>query len=582
MSNYSYSRLPERAALDMPVQYLSSPAVAKRFKASRRTVLFRAMVISLSFLLCIPACVCMAGALFRFGTTLPASLFFGLFCLNFLWIAHSMAAAVVGLFARSTVWPEAEIAGSKTAIIMPMYNEDPRVCFQTLHDMGMELQRKGVGKNFEFCVLSDTTDQIRLAEEIRLFRRMLAANPNLPNMWYRHRNENTGKKVENIRQFLANWGGRWDYLIVLDADSVMTAETVLTMSKRMQGDPNLGLLQSVPKLRGGTTLYAKLQEFASDLYGRLNARGTAAWSGTEGNYWGHNAIIRSTAFASCCGLPKLPGKAPLGGYILSHDFIEAALLRKGGWKVCIDPELEGSYEQSPPSLSESAARDRRWMQGNMQHLRLLATRGFAAASRKHLFVGIWGYLSSIAWFAMICLGLTFPQAVASASPVLGKLFVFTMAVLFGPKCIALLFATAAHFRAKNLKAAGLLALNFTGENIFSILTAPIQMLVTVGNFLQIILGRDSGWNSQNRLGKGDSWRKAMGLHWLHSFCGLALGIYLAMFVPAVLPWFSAMLPGLILAIPLSRYSSMPFGTQRPGDKLCATRDITYIYSRQAM
>jgi membrane glycosyltransferase len=123
----------------------------------------------------------------------------------------------------------------------------------------------------------------------------------------------------------------------------------------------------VPLIVNRTSLFARVQQFASRLYGPMLSEGLAWWSGSEGNYWGHNAIIRTRAFAEQAGLPRLPGRKPFGGEILSHDFVEAALLRRGGWDVRMAPQLYGSFEECPPSLPDLIVRERRWCQGNLQH-----------------------------------------------------------------------------------------------------------------------------------------------------------------------------------------------------------------------
>src|SRR5690606_32740800 len=200
------------------------------------------------------------------------------------------------------------------------------------------------------------------------------------------------------------WGARYDHLLILDADSVMEADTILKLAGRMEAEPRLGILQTVPMLVGGSSLFGRLQQFAGRLYGPVIARGTAAWQGTDGNYWGHNAMIRTRAFAQACGLPDLPGRKPFGGHILSHDFVEAALIRRAGWQVRMDPDLRGSFEGAPPSLIDSAARDRRWAQGNLQHVKVIGARGLRWPSRVHFAIGIGSYLMSPIWLAMLVTG----------------------------------------------------------------------------------------------------------------------------------------------------------------------------------
>ena len=260
------------------------------------------------------------------------------------------------------------------------------------------LERDAAG--FEIFVLSDTTDPDVYMKETAAFHALRDKLGDRMRVWYRRRSDNAGRKAGNLHDFVTRWGGRYDFMVVLDADSILTADTLLTLVREMAGDPDLGLLQTVPRLAGGTTLFARLQQFATAIYGPIVGRGIAAWQGEDGNYWGHNAIVRVRAFAAAAGLPTLPGKRPFGGTIMSHDFVEAALLRRAGWAVRLLPTVGGSWEDSPPSLLDVAARDRRWAQGNIQHLAVIGARGFTWSNRMHMAIGVMSYFASPLWFAL--------------------------------------------------------------------------------------------------------------------------------------------------------------------------------------
>ena len=194
-------------------------------------------------------------------------------------------------------------------------------------------------------------------------------------------------------------------MLILDADSLMTGDTIVRLVAAMEAHPKVALIQTLPIVVNARSLFARWQQFAGRLYGPMLAAGIAWWHGSEGNYWGHNAIIRVRAFAEQAGLPELRGRKPFGGHILSHDFIEAALMRRGGWAIHMAPTLGGSYEETPPSISDFAARDRRWCQGNLQHLALLPTRGFHWVSRLHLLTGIGSYLTAPLWLIFLVFGI---------------------------------------------------------------------------------------------------------------------------------------------------------------------------------
>ena len=332
-----------------------------------------------------------------------------LFVANFSWIALAFSSAIVGfvwlLFFAPKPLPMPTALAGKTAVVMPIYNEAPSRIFGALQAMCEDVAATGLGAHFDYFFLSDTTDpDVWVAEE----RALVALRDRLRNkatVYYRHRPKNLNRKAGNIADFVTRWGGDYPHMVVLDADSLMTANSIVNLAAAMEADPDAGIIQTLPLIINRNTLFARLQQFAARIHGPVIAAGLAVWMGRDGNYWGHNAIIRTRAFADHCGLPHLRGKPPLGGHILSHDFVEAALIRRAGWAVTMLPVLGGSFEESPPSLIDLAARDRRWCQGNLQHARILGARGFHMASRQHFITGIMGYVASPLWMAQLLVGI---------------------------------------------------------------------------------------------------------------------------------------------------------------------------------
>ncbi len=311
--------------------------------------------------------------------------FVALFSATFGWIAFSAMGVLAGLLdgllkrwigGSDSPWPEGDPDGP-VALVMPVYNEEPAATTAGLLAMAEGLIREGAGDAFEIVILSDTNQPRAWTAETAAVHELRKRLAGRMGVWYRRRTRNTARKSGNVEQFVRGWGGRYPYFVMLDADSLMEPKTLVTMARRMAGNPALGLLQSVPQLAGARAPLPLLQQFASRVFGGPISRGVAAWQGADGNYWGHNAIIRSCAFAGASGLPVLSGKAPLGGPILSHDFAEAAWMRRAGWSVRMDPGLGGSFESGPPTLLDVAVRDRRWMQGNFQHAKILFASGLS-------------------------------------------------------------------------------------------------------------------------------------------------------------------------------------------------------------
>ncbi len=331
-----------------------------------------------------------------------------LFVATFSWLSLSFTAAVVGFVwlvvngRKRDALPAA--LKERTAVVMPIYNEAPSRVFGAMQAIMEDVEATGFGEAFDYFLVSDTTDgNVWVAEE----RAFLAMRERLPaaRLYYRRRRKNTSRKAGNIADFVTRWGGRYAHMLVLDADSVMSGDTVVRLAAAMEADPDSGVIQTLPLVMNRNTLFARLQQFAARIAGPVLGAGLAAWMGRDGNYWGHNAIIRTRAFADHCGLPDLPGRPPFGGHILSHDFVEAALIRRAGYSVYMLPTLGGSYEESPPSLIDLASRDRRWCQGNLQHARIIGGRGFVWPTRQHFATGIMGYLASPLWMAQLLVGI---------------------------------------------------------------------------------------------------------------------------------------------------------------------------------
>ncbi|HEV3246965.1 MAG TPA: glucans biosynthesis glucosyltransferase MdoH [Beijerinckiaceae bacterium] len=514
------------------------------------------------------------------GTTFLQYVLLILFIVNFSWIALAATSGVLGfvsLVARRIIPHQAPASpiATQTAIVMPVYNERTDRCFAAVQAIFESVEATGEGTHFDFFILSDTTDpDIWVAEEVAFFALRERLRPRA-RVYYRHRAQNLGRKAGNIADFVTRWGGAYAHMIVLDADSLMTGECILALTRAMEADPHAGIIQSLPLILNRNTLFARVQQFAARFYGPIVAAGLSAWSGKDGNYWGHNAIIRLAAFAGHAGLPSLPGKPPFGGHILSHDFVEAALIRRGGWSVSMLPDLEGSYEEGPPSLIDLAVRDRRWCQGNLQHARVILARGLQWSSRQHFATGIAAYVASPLWLMQLIVGLLLVLQTRFVRPEYFtrefslypawprfdaeralSLFILTMAVLLVPKALGWVFALCDARTRRDAGGAIRLTLSALLEIVISALLAPVLMLIQSGSVFQILSGRDTGWNPQRRDDGSIPLGNIIHRHFWHTAFGIVAGISAYGLSPYLFAWMSPTILGLVLAIPLSAASGL--------------------------
>lgn len=564
---------PPEQPLAMPIQDFRAAPPAGPWSgiAGPRTILARLIAFGGALAIAICGSLQMIRA-FGDNITVLQGILLVLFVITFGWVGMSFCSMLAGFLARRPTTP-AGPNDARIAIVMPVYHESAADTTGLLASLALDLEREGLADRTEIFVLSDSRQPDAVVAEMAAVGRLKAMSP-LP-VWYRRRVSNEGRKAGNVAEFIRRWGGRFDHLVVLDADSVMSAATIATLSARMNGDDRIGLIQTMPTLVGGQTIFARLTQFAGRVYGPAIARGVAAWSGDSGNFWGHNAIIRVKAFAACCGLPSLPGRPPFGGTVLSHDFVEAALLRRAGWKVRLDYDLRESYEDGPPTLLDMAVRERRWAQGNLQHLRIIGARGFATISRVHFLIGVFGFLMSPIWLAMILVGLAlsanvllsrpdyFPQTyqLFPEWPVFDPvrmlwLFIAAMGFLLVPKFIAILRAWMRPL-ARNVGGKARILTSALFEIILSALIAPVQMLIQTRQIYDILRGRDSGWEAQVRAGQMPPWSVVIRRHALHVILGVATLVVLGYLSPEQLIWLSPILAGLILSPLTSRWSGSP-------------------------
>ena len=451
---------------------------------------------------------------------------------------------------------------ASTAIVMPVYNEDAETVFGNIRSLYDSLQERGELDSFDFYILSDSTDPSKAVEEELGWADICRQTNGFGKIHYRRRKLPVNRKSGNIADFCRRWGHRHRYMVVLDADSIMAGRTVSSLVRLMEVNPRAGIIQTMPRLVKAETVFGRIQQFASRLYSPIFAAGLNFWQQGGGNYWGHNAIIRVSPFLASCGLPGLPGKEPLGGKVLSHDFVEAALMRNAGWDVWFAYDLEGSYEGLPPNLTEYVKRDRRWCQGNLQHMWFLLAQNIRPISRIHLVQGILAYVSAPLLVLFVLMGalqagldnLTgrvgmFPSASA------GVLFLMTLTLLFGPKVLSLLHLFS---RPRELEAFGGAMRVIMGsvlETLFSVLTAPVLVWFHTRFVLRNLAGKTVVWNTQTReSGGGPSWNEVVREYWPLPIIGIVLSVLAWWISPNYLLWLSPLLVGLILAIPVAHFS----------------------------
>ena len=569
--------MPPRAPLSMQPQDFAQAPARRKAPKTRRSLAWRLAVFGPALIGTALLTYGLYGWLAGSGMSGLEWVLLAMIAATFVWVTLSVSTvgvAVAGLLARDKANTRApqDVPGIDVALLVPIYNEVPWDVFGNAAAMLDDLAARKGAHRYTLFVLSDTRDDAIAAQEWQAFRQLQATTPDSITTFYRRRADNTDKKVGNLVDWISGWGAAHEGMVVLDADSLMTGRAIERLADELSTDTDAGLIQTFPMLIGAETLFARLQQFSNIAYGWLLAEGLALWARSEGNYWGHNAIIRTRAFAENAGLPHLTARGR-DDLILSHDFVEAGLLRRAGWRVRFLPRVSGSYEETPGTLIDYVLRDRRWCRGNLQHLRLLGTAGFHPVSRFHLFHGAAAYLLSPAWFMLLIfwtlLGKDaetnvvryfneanplFPDWPPAMSHIDSAVFLIIMyAMLLTPKIAGagIIAFTPAATRIFGGRLAFLKA--FLVEVALSVAYAPILMIQQTKAVLRAIFTRSEPWSPQSRNARHYPLGALIRFHWVETLVGVLL--MSGLLAGLVTLWLLPIMISLLLAVPLSALSA---------------------------
>jgi membrane glycosyltransferase len=598
-------RLPAEAPLAMPVQrFDGAPPPLRAMKAAlpgsgsvgsgpggsgpggsgaRTTadiLARRVMLVLLTFVLAMAASTALKEVLLADGFSWADGLllvtFFPLFALisfGFISAAVGFTVLATGLHPGFVPVPRwSDPLTGRTAVLLPVHNEDVGAVYGRIERMAEALAAAGRAGSFDFFILSDSAAAAEAEETAAwaaLARRLDCA------LYYRRRAENVGRKPGNVAEWLRRFGAAYDYMLMLDADSLMGGETIVGMAQIMDRRPSVALLQTVPMVIGAETLFQRWMQFASRVYGPASTAGLVWWSGAEATFWGHNALIRVAAFAESCGLPVLPGKPPFGGTIMSHDVVEAALLRRRGWQVHM-VMTEDSFEEYPPTMIDAAVRDRRWAQGNLQHLGLLHASGFHWINRLQLLLGACGYLASPLWLLLIAVSVVLAlrgDASPTSDETSGAVLVLTLLLLFGPKALGLLLVLADPRRRGDLGGGRAVVRSALFDLPLSVLAAPTIALTQTIDLIGIARQRRAEWHPQNRRGDGLTLAQILPRYRWHVAAGAALAV-LSFFMPvAAAAWLAPITLGWLLApVVVQQTGSVAAGRRAAKRRVFGTAD----------
>jgi len=570
------SDAPRRPRLSLPTRLQSISDLRRR-----RFIVLSLNVISYVALLWMAATVMNAG-----GWTTVDIVMFACFAIGTPWAVLGFWNALIGLWllhfhgnTEDAVAPYARAGNAdtpvfvKTAVLMTLRNEDPSRAISRLQTVKESLDRTGHGKAYSYFLLSDTDDAEVADAEQRLVAAWKASSADGNRIVYRRRTDNTGFKAGNVRDFCKRWGKDYDLMLPLDADSLMSGDAIVRLTRIMQAHPRLGILQSLVVGMPSKSAFARIFQFGMRHGMRSYTMGQAWWVADCGPFWGHNALVRVRPFKVHCELPMLPGNPPLGGHILSHDQVEAVLMRKAGYEVRVLPYEIGSWEENPPTIIDFAKRDVRWCQGNMQYARLINYPGLRPLSRFQL---VWAMMMFIGIPACTLIMALLPIAAYEAQSVANYpiglaigLYAAFFAMTLAPKAAGLIDTALTKGGMASYGGPARFLASAAIELIFSFLQGAISSTRTTIFMIGLAFGKSVTWGGQARDAHGVTWRSALKDFWPQTLLGVGICSALFLISPTVFLWSLPLTIGYLLAIPFATITSDPsFGSWLQRNGLC--------------
>lgn len=479
-----------------------------------------------------------------------------------LWLLHGVRDGIEQVAPFSADGDVETPVAIRTAILMTLRNEDPGRAFARLRVVKESLDATGEGAWFDYFVLSDTNDPVVAATEEVLAAQWARELGEASRLTYRRRTDNAGFKAGNVREFCERWGDRYDVMLPLDADSVMSGEAIVKLTRMMQAHPKLGILQSLVVGMPSQSAFARIFQFGMRHGMRPYTMGSAWWIGECGPFWGHNACVRIKPFRDECHLPVLPGGPPLGGAVMSHDQVEATLMRRAGYEVRVLPVEMGSWEENPPTMLDFAKRDLRWCLGNLQYLKLLDLPGLKPMSRFQLVWAILMFLGLPAWTLMIAL---LPVKVIEDAGIAGYpsglaafLYVLFFSMYLSPKLAGFADILLTKGGTNRYGGTGRFIASSLIEVVFAFLQGAVSTFRTTLFMIGLAFGRAKiGWNGQARDAHALSFATAFAGLWPHLLFGVYIFGTLLWLSPTVLLWSLPLTAGYVLAIPFAMLTALP-------------------------
>lgn len=491
-----------------------------------------------------------------------------------LWLLHAHKSPMIAVAPFAQAGNDTTSLYVKTAVFMTLRNEDPERAVTRLQTIKRSLDATGEGAVFSYFLLSDSNIAEVAQLEASLAAAWQASDPDGERIFYRRRSDNTGFKAGNVREFCERWGSGFELMLPLDADSLMSGEAIVKMARMMQAHPRLGILQSLVVGMPSSSAFARIFQFGMRHGMRSYTMGHAWWVADCGPFWGHNAMVRVEPFYNHCQLPILSGAPPLGGHVLSHDQVEATLMRRAGYEVRVLPREIGSWEENPPTILDFAKREVRWCQGNLQYIKLLCIPGLLPLSRFQL---VWAVMMFLGLPTLTLLIALLPAAALDARSIPDypanlaiALYLVFLAMHLTPKFAGLADAMLTRGGVASFGGPVRFAFSAVMELVFSFLQGAVSTIRTSVFMIGLLFGKSVVWGGQSRDTYGISWSTAALNLWPQTVFGVLICSALGFISVEILLWSLPLTAGYLLAMPFAVVTASPrIGAWLQRNRLCA-------------
>ena len=283
----------------------------------------------------------------------------------------------------------------KVAIISGIYNDFiEETLLETVNTIRKDANHK-ITVDFYICSDSDNgqniNDEKRFAKENGII--------------YIQRTNRKGQRPGAINEWARKYLKNYDYFMVLDKDSLIKDTDTLDKMVRALEHPensNVAILQSSMLNANVSTKYSCAMGDIIYSFRVFSPKNDIFMLGKL-LYWGHNGLIRKTAYEDVGEFSEV---------YLCDDLLYTMLLDQKGWRVAYCTDIV-SYEFVPSDFISLRERNNRWARANLGTIKFIVKhlRDTSAPILFQVILPVLGYYNTIFLMMILLAGLFVPSLI---------------------------------------------------------------------------------------------------------------------------------------------------------------------------